>query len=102
MIQLLATVFKPLWRTFCLNQAAFTPTSSPFILHTFLNVKLVNLSSRNTGRDYIQKLLFFILFTPINAAARPTGVIRAGKKCDKAIDYTACYGLAILVVFHYF
>jgi hypothetical protein len=71
MIQLLATVFKPLWRTFCLNQAAFTPASSPVILlHTFLNVKLVNLSSRNTDRDYVLLILFFVLFTPINAAAK--------------------------------
>jgi len=71
MIQLLATVFKPLWRAFCLDQPAFTPASSPVIqLFTFLNVKLVNLSSRNTGRDYVILIQFFVLFTPINEAAK--------------------------------
>ena len=50
---------------------AFTPGCSPVILlHTFLNVKLVNLSSRNTGRDYVLLIQFFVLFTSINVAAK--------------------------------
>ena len=71
MIQFVATVFPPLWRAFCLDHLAFTPGRSPVILiHPFLNVKIVNLSSRKTGRDYVLIILFFVLFTQINAAAK--------------------------------